>query len=59
MGVYPEVGREILVRARGAHRLVRAEEMEALGYDHAEIGGMLLRKWKLPPGPGAGGEVSS
>jgi HD-like signal output (HDOD) protein len=44
----PEVGREILIRARGAHRLVRTEEAEVLGYDHAEIGGMLLMKWKLP-----------
>ena len=47
-GSLPEVGREILIRARGAHRLVRVEEVEVLGYDHSEIGGMLLRKWKLP-----------
>ena len=47
-GRLPKMGREILIRARRTHRPLRTEEAEALGHDHAEIGGTLLRRWKLP-----------
>lgn len=34
---------------RGANgELMRDAEMELLGFDHAEVGGELLKKWKLP-----------
>jgi HD-like signal output (HDOD) protein len=47
-GSLPQVGREILLNAGRAHVLLRDTEIEALGYEHAQIGGVLLKKWKLP-----------
>ena len=45
----PSLEREILISARRTHSLLRNMEVEALGFDHAQIGGMLLMKWQLPP----------
>jgi hypothetical protein len=44
----PRQGRETLLRARRTNCLLRFAEFETLGFDHTQIGGMLLRKWALP-----------
>ncbi len=44
----PGEGREILLQAKGANCLLRSAELEILGFDHTQIGGLLLKKWKLP-----------
>lgn len=44
----PRQGRETLLRARRTNCLLRFSEFETLGFDHTQIGGMLLRKWALP-----------
>ena len=43
----PHVEKEILLWARRTHGLLTNAEIEALRIDHAQIGGMLLKKWKL------------
>jgi putative nucleotidyltransferase with HDIG domain len=45
---FPREGREILLQARRTNCLLRSAEFEILGFDHTQIGGMLLKKWKLP-----------
>jgi HD-like signal output (HDOD) protein len=44
----PQEGREILLQAKRTNCLLRSAEVEILGFDHTQIGGMLLKKWKLP-----------
>ena len=44
----PEVSREILEAQRDTGRLYLELERERLGFDHAELGGALLKKWKIP-----------
>ncbi len=44
----PRQGKEILLRAQQIHCLLRNAELEILGFDHTHIGGLLLKKWKLP-----------
>jgi len=44
----PHEEREILSRVKQTNGLLRTAERDVLGYDHAVIGGTLLRKWKLP-----------
>ena len=44
----PREGREILLQAGRKNGLLRSAEFEILGFDHTQIGGMLLKKWKLP-----------
>jgi len=39
---------EALVSAGQTNRLLRDTEIERLGFDHAKIGGMMLKKWKFP-----------
>ena len=39
---------EALVSAGQTNRLLLETEMERLGFDHAEIGGLMLKKWKFP-----------
>ena len=39
---------EILHRARNAPMLLYEAEREALGFNHAVVGGLLLQTWKLP-----------
>ena len=46
---FPRDGREILLKARQARCLLRSAEIDLLGFDHAQIGGNLLKKWMLPP----------
>jgi len=44
----PEVSRELLEAQRDSGRLYHELESERLGFDHAELGGALLKKWKIP-----------
>ncbi|GAM09781.1 putative protein [Geobacter sp. OR-1] len=45
----PELCKEMLEECRGQGRLLYHVERERLLFDHAEVGGRLLRKWKIPP----------
>ena len=44
----PEVSRELLEAQRDSGRFYRELERERLGFDHADLGGGLLKKWKIP-----------
>jgi putative nucleotidyltransferase with HDIG domain len=44
----PAVAGETLARAAESGRLLLDVEREMLGFDHADLGGMLLRKWRFP-----------
>jgi len=46
---FPREGKETLLKARKMGRLLCSTEMEILGFDHAQIGGTLLKRWLLPP----------
>ena len=45
----PEHGREALLTARLSRKLLYETEKEILGFEHADVGGRALKKWKLPP----------
>ena len=44
----PERATAVHAHARGKDVLPFAEEKDLLGFDHATLGGMLLRKWNFP-----------
>ena len=44
----PEQGRKSLLEAKSSSQLLYVTEREILGFDHASVGGALLREWKLP-----------
>ena len=44
----PIESKHTLLRAKYTDNLLYKEETETLGFDHAKIGGLLLKKWKLP-----------
>ncbi len=44
----PKRNLEVLNRSNSDNRAVFLIEREELGFDHAQLGGALLRKWKLP-----------
>jgi HD-like signal output (HDOD) protein len=44
----PRLGKEILLLARQSHNLLRTVENQMLGFDHAILGGVLMKKWRLP-----------
>jgi len=44
----PERATAVLLHARSKDVLLYAEEKALLGFDHATLGGMLLRKWNFP-----------
>jgi putative nucleotidyltransferase with HDIG domain len=44
----PEVAGTTLAKAAGEGRLLVDVERELLGFDHGQLGGMLLRKWRFP-----------
>ncbi len=44
----PERAMGVLAHARSKDVLLCAEEKKLLGFDHATLGGMLLRKWNFP-----------
>ena len=43
----PEDAKKILLRCKESGENLFKVEKEVLGYDHAEIGAMLLTEWKL------------
>jgi len=44
----PSEGREMLLYSQQTGCLLRSAELEVLGFDHSQIGAMLMQKWKLP-----------
>jgi putative nucleotidyltransferase with HDIG domain len=44
----PERAAGVMVHARSKDVLLWVEEKKLLGFDHATLGGMLLRKWNFP-----------
>ena len=44
----PDVVRDLLEEHKDTGRLYLELERERLGFDHAELGGALLKKWKIP-----------
>lgn len=44
----PEMSRELLETQQDTGRFYLELERERLGFDHAELGGALLKKWKIP-----------
>ena len=45
----PALAKSIFERHQDKGGLLRNAEREVLGYDHADIGGALLKRWQLPP----------
>jgi HD-like signal output (HDOD) protein len=45
---YPEIAEETIRGARGDEQLLRELEVEELGFDHAQLGGLMLGNWRLP-----------
>lgn len=45
----PDLCREMIEFARGEERLLYEVERERLGFDHGDVGGSLLQRWKIPP----------
>jgi len=45
---YPDGARTALEKSREDHLLLYESERETLGYDHAQIGRMLINSWNLP-----------
>jgi HD-like signal output (HDOD) protein len=51
--IYKKIGdqaRELLFQAKSSGTILVSAEQEAIGFDHATLGGMLLQSWNLPPG---------
>lgn len=46
---YPEIAEETIRAARGDEHLLCALERQELGFDHAELGALMLSNWQLPP----------
>lgn len=44
----PDLCREMIEVAQGDGKLLYDLEKERLGFDHGDVGGTLLRRWKLP-----------
>jgi HD-like signal output (HDOD) protein len=44
----PREGREILLLARRTPCLLHSAEFDILGFDHTQIGALLMKKWQLP-----------
>jgi HD-like signal output (HDOD) protein len=44
----PQISRELLEAQRDTGRFYMELEYERLGFNHAELGGSLLKKWKIP-----------
>jgi putative nucleotidyltransferase with HDIG domain len=43
-----EQAREALVRARRDHELLHETERRVIGFNHAQVGSLLVRAWRLP-----------
>jgi HD-like signal output (HDOD) protein len=44
----PELFLELLVQSKNNGKLLYKVEREIMGFDHTDVGGILLREWKLP-----------
>lgn len=44
----PDLARKTIKIHESAHKFLHQAEQEVLGFDHAAVGGALLRKWRLP-----------
>ncbi|MEI7816830.1 MAG: HDOD domain-containing protein [Desulfuromonadales bacterium] len=44
----PDLCREMMINARESNICLYDVERQCLGFDHADVGGALLRRWKLP-----------
>ncbi len=44
----PKYVKEIIDKSAESNNLMHKVELEVLGFDHAKLGAMLLKKWKLP-----------
>jgi len=44
----PDLCREMLEMSRNEGRLLHEVERERLGFDHGDVGGVLLQRWKIP-----------
>jgi len=44
----PDQGREVLLHAQRTGCLLRSAELEVLGFDHTQVGAMLIKKWQFP-----------
>lgn len=44
----PELVRESILLQQGAGLAVHAAERQVIGFDYSRVGGVLLRKWRLP-----------
>lgn len=44
----PETARDLVLAARGNEAILYRTERKALGFSHAELGGMMLDQWQLP-----------
>jgi putative nucleotidyltransferase with HDIG domain len=44
----PELARQAMDEARARDELLHVTERMVMGFDHADVGGALLRQWKLP-----------
>jgi len=42
--------RKILLESQSEEKFLFEKEKEILGFDHAEVGGLLLQRWKIPSG---------
>lgn len=45
----PDLSRELLEECRETGGLLHTAERRRFGFDHATVGGSLLRRWKIPP----------
>ena len=45
---YPEIAEETIRASRGDEQMLRALELQELGFDHSMIGGLMLTNWRLP-----------
>ncbi|ACH37835.1 metal-dependent phosphohydrolase, HDOD domain-containing [Citrifermentans bemidjiense Bem] len=45
----PGICLELLEQCRATDTLLHRAEREKFGFDHADVGGALLKKWKIPP----------
>jgi len=45
----PELSLELIEQCRTTGELLHRVERQRFGFDHADVGGSLLRRWKIPP----------
>ena len=45
----PALARDTFYRSKNKHENIYQAERELMGFDHADVGGELLKAWRLPP----------